>query len=377
VAVTCTDAAHAWAVGDGSAILATSDGGATWTPQNSGDNTLNAVAFADAGHGCAVGYGGLILVTSDGGATWVARQPVADSTLTGVAFADAQTGWAVGSTGYPYGPVILRTTDGGDTWSSAGPTPPPQKIAPSCVAFADPLHGWIGGDAAQLMDTGDGGATWSSPSLSANEADAQRLSFTSPYWASGRPGSAVKLRLQNYPAGWQLSFTGYAGYPKSAATKSFGAATSTGVYNQARTVTVPRTAKPGYAYWLGVQHKDGTLYLENSFQVCTLNATKTAIAKGTAIRATGVVPVQGHEGSTPGKRTTVYFWVHVGTKGVPTKWDPRSQGWLYLGAVRTNGLGAYRTPLFEPLRTLTLVAQYPGDDKYFGAYTSVRKITVK
>ena len=45
--------------------------------------------------------------------------------------------------------------------------------------------------------------------------------------------------------------------------------------------------------------------------------------------------------------------------------------------MRTNGLGAYTTPYFRPLKTLTLVVRYPGDDWYYDAYTSTQKITVR
>nr|MCU0294777.1 YCF48-related protein [Candidatus Nanopelagicales bacterium] len=64
--VAFTDTSHGWAVGDGGTILATSDGGATWTAQSSGttENVLYGVAFTDASHGWAVGGGGTILATS-------------------------------------------------------------------------------------------------------------------------------------------------------------------------------------------------------------------------------------------------------------------------------------------------------------------------
>ncbi len=55
------DSSHGWAVG-GSTILATSDGGATWSAQTSGTtNTLFGVSFVDPSHGWAVGDVGTIL----------------------------------------------------------------------------------------------------------------------------------------------------------------------------------------------------------------------------------------------------------------------------------------------------------------------------
>jgi photosystem II stability/assembly factor-like uncharacterized protein len=82
-----------WAVGAGGVIVASSDGGATWTARTSGTaQDLHAVAFADATHGWAVGAGGTILATTDGGATWAPQTSGTGSDLTGVAFADATHG---------------------------------------------------------------------------------------------------------------------------------------------------------------------------------------------------------------------------------------------------------------------------------------------
>ena len=58
--VTFTDSSHGWAVGYSSLILATTDGGATWTKQHSGEHSgtnevLFSVTFTDASHGWAVG----------------------------------------------------------------------------------------------------------------------------------------------------------------------------------------------------------------------------------------------------------------------------------------------------------------------------------
>ena len=74
-AVTFTDATHGWAVGASGTILATTDGGATWSAQDSGHTAvgtradLYAVAFIDATHCWAVGTDGTILATTNGGGT--------------------------------------------------------------------------------------------------------------------------------------------------------------------------------------------------------------------------------------------------------------------------------------------------------------------
>lgn len=72
------------------------------------------LAAAQAGRRLvAVGERGLVVLSDDDGGTWrQARRVPVSTTLTAVSFADAQHGWAVG-----HGGVVLNTVDGGATWS--------------------------------------------------------------------------------------------------------------------------------------------------------------------------------------------------------------------------------------------------------------------
>jgi hypothetical protein len=225
------------------------------------------------------------------------------------------------------------------------------------------------------------GAT-SGTTVNVDEANAQRVWIQAPYWASGKPGATVKLARNNFPAGWINDVTGYSD-PKSTAYKAFGKKTSAGGSTESVSVKVPATAKPGYGYWIGFQHVDASgdaepLYVEEMYQVSTMKPSKTAISKGTRIRVSGVVPTEGHWGSQAGKRKSIALWWHKGTAGVPTKWVPKkSSGWILVGAMKTTTLGAYTTPYIRPPATGTLVVQYEGDEWYWGAYTSVRKVTVR
>lgn len=61
-----------WVVGESGTILHTTDGGNSWSAQNSGtSNWLYSVRFADANTGWAVGEHGTILHTKNGGYTSV------------------------------------------------------------------------------------------------------------------------------------------------------------------------------------------------------------------------------------------------------------------------------------------------------------------
>ena len=83
---------HFWAVGDGGAIVASTDDGVSWTAQPSptGED-LYAVAFADALTGAAVGQHGAVVVTRDGGASWFAVPLGLDVFLGTATWLDAKT----------------------------------------------------------------------------------------------------------------------------------------------------------------------------------------------------------------------------------------------------------------------------------------------
>ena len=94
-----------WAVGDGGLVRRTTNQGASWTPQDAGTlNALHGVAVFDADHAWAVGDGGIVVATSDGGATWSLVQTGAPR-LYAVHFSDEFTGLAVGQGG-----AIVATT---------------------------------------------------------------------------------------------------------------------------------------------------------------------------------------------------------------------------------------------------------------------------
>ena len=95
-----------------------SQSGWVWQNPLPQGNHLSSVSFVDANIGTAVGDAGTILRTTDGGATWTPQQSNTTSWLFGVSFGDANHGVAVGNFS-----TMLRTTDGGFTWiESLSPT---------------------------------------------------------------------------------------------------------------------------------------------------------------------------------------------------------------------------------------------------------------
>ena len=105
------------AVGCGTSGLQVENHGATTPivkpsgPQPQVDS-LDAVAFPSTRDGWAAGTGAII-ATTDGGATWT-QQYTGHADIRSLEFTDQRHGWAVG------GASLLRTVNGGDTWSPAG-----------------------------------------------------------------------------------------------------------------------------------------------------------------------------------------------------------------------------------------------------------------
>ena len=153
------DAARGWAVGDDATLVATADGGTTWTVQAPPAGVaahLRGVCFADQNHGWAVGDGGTILATANGGAAWAKQAPPAGTAprLRSVHFVSANQGWAVGD-----GATILTTANGGAKWD-AQTAPAGVTAHLRGVYFVSPTSGWAVGDDGTILATANGGANW-------------------------------------------------------------------------------------------------------------------------------------------------------------------------------------------------------------------------
>jgi photosystem II stability/assembly factor-like uncharacterized protein len=150
------------AVGEHGIVLLSDDGvsyrQAKHVPASS---TLTAVYFADAEHGWAVGQWGVILATADGGETWTLQRSDTsiDQPLFSVYFKDARHGWAVGLWS-----LMLETEDGGHTWTVAKLPPPPgaSKADRNLFhIFADRSGTlFIAAEQGLVLRSRDGGASW-------------------------------------------------------------------------------------------------------------------------------------------------------------------------------------------------------------------------
>jgi photosystem II stability/assembly factor-like uncharacterized protein len=200
-AVQFVSARQGWVTGAGR-ILATSDGGRTWTAQYAGQAKLYQVDFTDATRGWAVGPNAL-LRTTDGGRTWTQLSEPACNTVESVHFVNRDLGYAVAggaqvwmSGGVPAavsGGQLLTTSDGGSHWTSVSGAP----VQAQTACFSNPADGFVG-TPGKVWHTTDGGKTWS-------------LAFTEPSAAPGvhppAPDTTV-LECAGDNAAWVL-FLGY------------------------------------------------------------------------------------------------------------------------------------------------------------------------
>jgi photosystem II stability/assembly factor-like uncharacterized protein len=177
--------AYILSIGNGNAsrILKTTDGGATWAqmflnPQE--DGFFDAMAFWDASHGIAFSDSAkglfFIIATEDGGRTWTRLGGLPPALDNEGAFAASGTNVAIWGdrhvwigTGAAARARVLRSSDRGKTWAIADT---PIAAGPSAgiysIAFRDALHGIIvGGDYSKedlavdnVAVTDDGGKTW-------------------------------------------------------------------------------------------------------------------------------------------------------------------------------------------------------------------------
>jgi photosystem II stability/assembly factor-like uncharacterized protein len=186
-------------------LYRTTDGGRHWNVVSidpiagSQCSALSGFAFSSPTTGwiplpsCSANSALTYLVTRDGGATWAEQSLGIDCGCQGSppVWFDSLHGYLfeVGAFAFAF------TSDGGKTWKSA---PVPAQEALYAVEFTDPAHGWaVVGDMAandyQLKKTTDGGRTWTvvnakmPPLANYGNAGSSLLFFSTQngFWATG------------------------------------------------------------------------------------------------------------------------------------------------------------------------------------------------
>jgi photosystem II stability/assembly factor-like uncharacterized protein len=199
-----------YAVGEGGAILRTTDSGEHWTTLSSGVSVpLYSISLLDTNHGTTVGAAGTILQTSDGGISWKRQLSPSVADLHGVALLDNYKGFIAGSGG-----TMLNTTNGGraDTFFV--------EIRPGWhkdstdtqndlhdVAFPDDNVGFAVGRAGTIVRSLDGGVRWNSlASGTINDLYGVYFFDANVGLAVGRNGTIV--RTSDRGASWSQQIVG-------------------------------------------------------------------------------------------------------------------------------------------------------------------------
>lgn len=147
-------------VGDRGHILFSDDQGKTWTQARVPTRQLlTAVFFLDDKRGWAVGHDAQILASTDGGATWSKQfeDLSREAPLLDVTFLDAQHGFAVGAYG-----ALLETTDGGQHWQDvAERLDNADQLHLNGIAVIKDAGLFIVGEQGSMFRSGDNGQTWS------------------------------------------------------------------------------------------------------------------------------------------------------------------------------------------------------------------------
>ncbi len=149
---------HLIAVGDRGTVIVSNDGSNWAQVQTPVRSPLTAVSFADEQNGWIVGHDAVILATKDGGKTWTMQNfaPELEKPFLDVIAIDASNVLAFGAYG-----LLYKTSDGGTTWA----------MAEAPEIRADELHfngvGKLGdgsvlavGEQGMLGLSSDGGTTW-------------------------------------------------------------------------------------------------------------------------------------------------------------------------------------------------------------------------
>jgi photosystem II stability/assembly factor-like uncharacterized protein len=158
------DRDRGWVVGRDGKIFRTYDGGATWeraifsgTPQST---DLFEIRFMNDTLGFTLAYDG-VYRTTDGGALWENHwlPVIPKKGAWNMSIIDDRTVYLLGSSWMDPDPELIhKTMDGGSSWCAVEGSESSVLRAVMTIEFIDEYTGWAGGGV--IMKTSDGGESW-------------------------------------------------------------------------------------------------------------------------------------------------------------------------------------------------------------------------
>ncbi|MDO3625049.1 YCF48-related protein [Mucilaginibacter sp. BT774] len=186
-----TDANHGIAIGEGSGLVSTANGGKTWAqgPAPRSDNDMQLLAFSGPDTGLMVLVNNYVWFTYDGGKTYAQENwtpPfVGDRSSAAYDMLSRKVIYTVGWHGQ-----IAKTTDGGLTWAQEG------------FSFLNNFHDLISigndtlyacGDVGKIVKTTNAGTTWHEQPLQLNNTLNALFFITNNFgFAGGQYGTLVR-----------------------------------------------------------------------------------------------------------------------------------------------------------------------------------------
>jgi photosystem II stability/assembly factor-like uncharacterized protein len=162
-AISCPSLANCFAAAvlPRSGVLATADGGNTWTPQTASPEDLLGVSCPSVTTCFAAGGGNMVLATTNAGGTWTIQNtgncPISCPNFGGISCPTTTTCFAAGA-GYRIGGVVLATVNGGQTWVNQIPNFTQNGL--SAISCSSPIMCVAAGQGGTIVTTNNGGGNW-------------------------------------------------------------------------------------------------------------------------------------------------------------------------------------------------------------------------
>lgn len=190
--------------GNNGIIVKTTNGGATWVTMPTGvTDQLWSLEFTSRTTGYCAGSSGRILKTTDAGISWFGLTSGVQNQLYWLKFLNDSLGYVCGSG------ILLRTTNRGNSWENMNfPSIPPFDQLRQLV-FTDPATAYVIADVGRIRKTTDAGLTWTMLNAGTTEA-LFGIEFVSPSTAYACGYNGVIIRTTDAGQTWMAQPSGLA-----------------------------------------------------------------------------------------------------------------------------------------------------------------------